>query len=344
MRKLLTAVGIMCVGAPLVLADFTYQDTSTITGGMIASVMKVAGVFSKSAREPIRNTVSVKGDRMVQRAADSGTIIDLGAQTITHIDFKKKAYSVMTFDEMKQALEQMSQKMKEQQKKDGAEVKFKVSANATGNTKQIAGLDAKEMVMKMEMETTDEKSGQKGSMVITSDMWLAPGVKGYDEVRDFYRRMAEKIKWTPSGNMFMAANPEVSQGMAEVSKEAAKVDGVPVLSVVTMGGAVPPGAEGSQPGAQEQPQQQPAERPSVGGALGGALGGKLGLGGFGRKKSPPKEEQQTGSQPAKAGPPPGTLLEMKTELSDFSSAAVDPGQFEIPAGFKKVESDLKKAR
>ena len=34
-------------------------------------------------------------------------------------------------------------------------------------------------------------------MVITTDMWIAPGVPGYQEVRDFYRRMAEKH---PSGD------------------------------------------------------------------------------------------------------------------------------------------------
>jgi len=340
-RRFAVMAGLTCLAASMALADFTYQETSTITGGVVASLMKVAGVFSKSAREPIRSTVSVKGDRMMHRAANSGTVIDLAAQTITHIDFQKKTYSVMTFDEMKQALEQMSQKMKDQQKKEGAQVAFKVSANATGNTKQIAGFDTKEMIMKMEMETTDEKSGQKGSMVITSDMWLAPGVKGYEEVRDFQKRMAEKINWTPGGNMFMAANPEVSKGMAEVYKEAAKVDGVPVLSLVTMGGAGQPAASGStdaQPAAQ---QQQQASRPSLGGALGGALGGKFGLG---RKKSEPKQEEQT--QPAASGGSgtPGSLLEMRTELSDFSSGAVDAGQFQVPAGFKKVEADLKRGQ
>ena len=69
-------------------------------------------------------------------------------------------------------------------------------------------------------------------------MWIAPGIPGYQEVRDFYKRMAEKINWTPGGNMFMQ-NPQVSQGMAEVYKEASKVDGVPVQQTITMGAAGP---------------------------------------------------------------------------------------------------------
>ena len=161
---------------------------------------------------------------MVHRSANHASVIDLGSGTITTIDFQRKQYSVMTFDEMKQMMEQMSQKM---QKNDKGEMKFKVSANATGKTKQVSGFDAKEMIMKMEMEGTDKESGQKGGMTVTTDMWIASGIPGYQEVRNFYKRMAEKINWTPGGNMF-AANPQVSGGMAEVYKEVAKLDGVPV--------------------------------------------------------------------------------------------------------------------
>ena len=232
-RNVVTIAGILTLGGSPLLADFTYQETSTITGGAMASMMRLAGVFSKQAREPIQSTVSVKGDRMMHRSATHVSVIDLGSQTITSIDMQKKQYSVMTFDEMKQMIEQMSQKMKQNDK---GEMTFKVSANATGKTKQVAGFDAKEMVLTMEMEAKDKESGQKGGMTVITDMWLAPGIAGYQEVRDFYKRMAEKINWTPGGNMFMQ-NPQVSQGMAEVYKEVSKVDGVPVQQIITMGAA-----------------------------------------------------------------------------------------------------------
>ncbi len=35
---------------------------------------------------------------------------------------------------------------------------------------------------------------------------------------------------------------------------------------------------------------------------------------------------------------------MTTELSSFSSNAADESLFSVPAGFKKVESDLKRVR
>jgi hypothetical protein len=317
-------------------------------------MMKVVGAFSKQAREPIQATIAVKGDMMVHRSSTSASVIDLASGTITHIDFQKKQYSVMTFEEMKQMMEQMSQKAQKSQKGDKPEMKFKVSANATGKTKQVAGFEAKEMVMKMEMEmeATDKDSGQsqKGGMTVTTDMWIAPGVPGYREVRDFYKRMAERINWTPGGNMFMS-DPKVSQGMAEVNKEVARLDGMPVQQFISMGIAGQPGAaDGSAAPAQPAQQQPQVERPSVGGAVGGALGGRLGLGGLGRKKP----AQQPADQPAaranapaaggQASGAPGSLLEMTTEMSGFSSNPVDASLFAAPAGFKKVDSDMKKMK
>ena len=305
LKKVVTIAGIMSLAGSSLLADFTYQETSTITGGMMMSMMKIAGVFNKQAREPIQSTVAVKGDLMVHRTATHASVIDLAAGTITSIDFQKKQYSVMTFEEMKQMMEQMSQKM---QKNDKAEMKFKVSANATGKTKQVSGFEAKEMIMKMEMEGTDKDSGQKGGMTVTTDMWIASGVPGYQEVRNFQKRMAEKLNWTPGGNMFMA-NPQVSQGMAEVYKEVAKLDGMPVQQLISMGMAGQPAASrraGGSSGRRRPSSNRPhnrnnsssrRHRTSIGGALGGALGGRFGLG----RKKPAAD--QPAAAPGQCGPP-----------------------------------------
>ena len=321
--SLLAILGIGLTAFPL-LADFSYQQTSTITGGLMASMLKVAGVFSKQAREPIRATIAVKGDRMAHRSATSASIIDLGAETITHIDLQKKTYTVMTFAEMKQTLEQASQSAAQRRKGDQPEVTFKVSVVHTGQTKSISGYDTHEMILKMEMQSTDPQTQQQGAMVITTDMWIATPVAGYREIRDFYRRMAEKLDWSPEGGMF-ASRPDVAKGMAEVYKEAAKLDGMPVFETVTMGGQDQGGAAASSSTPQ---QQQQTSRPS----LGSALGGKLGIG---RKKDtePPSDQQST----AGSGSAPGSLLEMTTEMASFSSNAVDNSLFEIPAGYKKVD-------
>jgi len=329
LRKLLIVTGILVLPGFTLLADFSYDETSTITGGMVAGMMKVAGVFSKQAREPIHSNVAVKGNQMIHRTANNASIIDLDAQTITSIDFQKRTYSVMTFEEMKQMLEQMSEKMKQNDK---GQMNFKVSADKTGKTQQIAGLDAKELVLRMEMQATDNQTGQSGSMVITTDMWLAPAAPGYEEVRAFQKKLAEKIAWTPGGNPFMS-RPDVAKGMAEVSKEAANLDGIPVLQCVVMGSAGQPAGPPPACG-QGSAQTQSQSKPKIGGLLGGALGVSR------KHNSDDPGDAQSGNANGSAG----SLLEMKTELSGFSSNAVDAAQLSVPAGFKKVEPDTKRVR
>src|ERR1019366_2485901 len=95
-------------------ADFTYEETSKITGGSLMGMMKFAGAFSKDARkisEPTVSTTSIKGNRMVHRSADMAQIIDLDRETITRVDYTKRTYSVVTFEQMRQAMEDMSKKM-----------------------------------------------------------------------------------------------------------------------------------------------------------------------------------------------------------------------------------------
>lgn len=358
MKRIALIVSISLWSGTSLLADFSYEQTSKITGGMMAGMMKFAGAFSKKAREPIKTSVMVKGDRMANLSADSAQIIDLGKETVTHIDFQKKTYSVLTFAQYSQALEQLNAKMRNEKGDEAGEITVKASVKETGQKRMVAGLDAREVILTIDMQSTDKKTGQTGTfMTMTSDMWVAPAVSGYEEVRNFYKRMSQKLNWSP--NMGMMAPQGSSKGMAEMVKEMSKLDGVPVYQVVKMGVATPPGAQQGSGDAAAAPQQAPpqeqqasAEKPSAGGALGRLAGGRLGLGGFGRKKKqeepPPTQEQATssasGSQAA-AGQPgaSGALMEMTSELSGFSAGAVDGSKFDVPAGFKQVESEMLKA-
>jgi hypothetical protein len=342
------------------LADFSYEQTSKMTGGMMAGVMKFAGAFSKQAREPIKTTVLVKGNRMAQLSSTIGHIIDLDKETITDIDFQKRTYSVVTFAQMAEALKQLEAKMKSEKGSEQANLNVKASVKETGQTKPFSGVTAREMVVTLEMEGTDQKTGQTGTfMVITADMWIAPQA-GYDEVSQFHQRMGQKLNWAPGAGMFSQGRGDIARAMADVQKEAAKLDGLPVFQVVKMGMKGEPGQAGAagaarpaeQPPAR-QPEAQPAERPSVGGALGRLGGGRLGrLGGLGRgKKTETQPEPQQPQPPAETAPAQGqqqadlsgALMEITTELTNFSSAPVDASKFEVPAGFRQVESETVKA-
>lgn len=323
--RLLTVCGALTLAATSLFADFTYRETTQVTGGAMAGMMKMV---SKQMRGAIESQVAIKGNRMARRSDTRVTVIDLDARTITEADLEKKTYSVMTFDEMKQAMENLSKKMKQD-----TDVKFKVSAEPTGKTKNIAGFDAKEVVLRMAMEATDAKSKQSGAITVVSDLWVAENVPGYAEMSAFHKKMAEELNWNPGNSMFMS-QPQMAKGMTEAYKAVAEMKGAPVLQIVAMG---PEGMAVPSPDA--PPAQSAAPKISAGSALAGALGGRLG--GFGRKKAEPAPEAQ---QPqGGAAPAAASLVEMRMEYSGFASTA-DASLFDIPAGFKQVDSEMKKMK
>jgi carbon monoxide dehydrogenase subunit G len=334
-KRIVLIAGLAGVTGGLLLADFTYEQTTKITGGAMMSMVKVAGVFSRQLREPMRSTVMVKGNRMAHVMPDTATIIDLDKETITEINFKKKTYSVITFAQMADALKQLDAKLKSEKGGQQMDISIKPSVKNTGQTRDINGMSTHEAMLTMEFEGTDQKTQKRGTfMVMVSDMWLAPDIAGYQEVQQFYQRMSQKLAWTPGGNMFMQS-PQASKGMAEMMKELCKINGVPVYQVTKMNmGEMTPAMTQSAPPPQQQVQTE-EEKPK-GGAL-GRLGGRLGsFGGFGRKKEEPAQEQA--QQPSG----PTSLMETTTELSGFSAGPVDGSKFEVPAGFKQVDSETLK--
>jgi hypothetical protein len=340
----------MCFTASL-YADFSYDQTSKITGGMMAGMMRMAGTFSKAAREPMSSTVLVKGDRMAHISQRRTQVIDLKAETITEIDFEKKTYSVMTFEQMRQMLSQMQQKMAD--KKDNkADVKFKVSVKDTGVKKTINGFETKEAVITLQMEGTDKETGQTGDLSVMSNMFLTPAIPGYEEVQEFQKRMAAKLNWSPSSGGMGMMQPGAGQGMAELMKESSKLNGVPVHQLTRMGSmaaitAAANAPEGSQPQQQGPTAGQAASSAateSAASSVADRLGKLGGFGGFGKKKKNTDDQAAQQQQQQQQAPPEsaGLLMEMTTDYANFSSTAVDPSKFEVPAGFKQVESSLEK--
>src|SRR6185437_9678364 len=128
----------LCGAMPLALAhaDFQYQSTSKLTGGSLLTMLRfVPG--TGAIKEPQISTVAFKGDRMVRRGKREAEIIDLGKHTITTVNFDKKTYSEMTFEQMKQMLEDASNQMKQKQAESpqNVNVDFNVDVKDTGQSK-----------------------------------------------------------------------------------------------------------------------------------------------------------------------------------------------------------------
>jgi hypothetical protein len=358
-------------------ADFRYDETSRITGGSMVTMAKFAGAFSKQAHhitDPTTSTILVKGNRMAHINPENTEIIDLDQETITKIDHTKKQYSVVTFQEMRAAMEEAMRKAQAEPKQappaqstnktPPPEMKFKVTVTNTGATKQVAGLAASESILKMTMQAKDQQSGQTGNMAITNDMWMAPEIPGYSEVRDFNSRMAEKMGTVFGGGMpsmspqMLSMQPGMFSGMGDMAKEMSKLKGVPVAQIMRMGST----ADGSPlPAASEAP-LPPSNGPNTGAIAGQAansaadsatnsaassavshIPGIGSLSGFGFHK---KKPQDTPAQPAPsngAAQNSSVLMESSLEMTRFSSESVDPTLFNVPAGYTKVPSEYQMA-
>ena len=122
--------------------------------------------------------------------------------------------------------------------------------------------------------------------------------------------------------------------MEEFRKNAVKLQGMPLLQTMTMG----MGAQGQQaqaPQAQPTQQSDDSKPTSTREALGKSLGGM-----FGRKKKPDQDNSNnSGNSSGQSSLNSGSLMDMQTEVTSYSSNSLDKGLFEVPAGFTQVQRD-----
>lgn len=360
----LAFLGCVALSPTTLLADYSYQETSQITGGSLVAMMKVAGAFSSAARkanEPMISSVYLKGNRLARVAPDHMEIIDLDKETITQVDTQKHTYTVMTFAQMRAQMAKAEQEMKKKQgekpqapvssQPSDVKMSFDVKVRNTGVEKQVSGVATKEAILTMTMNATDQKSQQTGSMAVTNDMWVAPEIAGYKELRSFYMRMAEKMDLVSSGfamemTKMLAQSPGANQALGDMAKEMQKIEGVPVMQVMRMGMTT----DGKPlPAASEAPlpQDNSPAMPSAGdvakesavSTLTSKLNGLGGFGGFGRKKkeAPPAPEKTAAENGSAAQPTAAILMETQVTSSNFSTDSVDGSRFDVPAGYRMVE-------
>jgi hypothetical protein len=341
-------------------ADFKYTETSKITGGSLKGAMKFAGVFSKQASQitkPMVTTHYVKGKHLRTDNPDGQIqIIDLEGRRILNIDTIKHTYSEITFDQMKESLENAQQKIQQQQNsktadpnandaKANMDVKFKVTPG-TGS-REIMGQTANETKVEMELDVQAQDASQAsqqngavtGAMLTTMDMWVAPSVPGYEELGQFYAQMGKEINWVPPSNLHL--DPRASQSLDELQKNSANLRGFPLLQYMVMS-MVAKDASGNviQP-ASPPPSSSSSSSSSSSDSTPTSMSGVMvkGLGGLFNKK----KKQDDSTDPSSQNPPPpatpGSLIEMTIEVDSYSDAALDASLFDIPAGYTRITQD-----
>jgi hypothetical protein len=190
-----------------------------------------------------------------------------------------------------------------------------------------------------------------------------------------FKAEMSQMKQNPGLAQMFGGQPGSAEAMAQMGKELAKLQGTRVMEVTRMGGSgTGPGAAQNTAATPAQPAPAAAPPPSGSSATGqvatdtaaqtaageasklGVFGSALGssaLGAFHRKKAatpPPAPAAATTDTPANtatAGTPAAagtqttagaTLMEMTVQKSNFSKEPVPTSVFQVPAGFKKVES------
>ncbi|NWF84827.1 MAG: hypothetical protein HXY18_13475 [Bryobacteraceae bacterium] len=344
-------------------ADYRYEETSKVTGGAILRMSKFPGMGKLTA--PTTTTHFYKGGKSAAVTGSRIDIIDADRGVFTVVNLDEKTYSTITFEEFKAALEALSKKGQQQARMDG-EISFDMKVRDLGTSKVVLNQPTKGVEVKVTMTMKDKKSGQTVPMDILSEMYMAKELPGSREMREFQMRMAQKISWDVSNARFLGIGqmqPGFSEGMQKLSAEAKKIEGTPLMTITRMmgmmGGAgmgdMPeisgPGAADVNDAAARAARDEAAREAAIqtsrasGGRFGGLAGAAAGgmLGGLGRKKQSeqPTQPRPSGSgQQAASGPQP--FMEVTSEVMWFSTKPIEDSQFEVPAGFKEVEHEMKK--
>jgi hypothetical protein len=306
---IVAAVGLMSLASGAAYADASYEQTSQITGGTLTDTMRSLGFLSKVTKDlfaPTNSLTMVHGNQKAVVNKNSTQIIDLDKETITHLDTERKTYTVMTFDQMRQAAADMMKRMQAlpqqaaagRQPKTDLKTSFEVSVKNTGQSKAVNGLNAQEQVVELHMHVTTNGAQNTITYTVTTDAWIAPDPPEVKEIQDFDARMGQKMMQGADLSAFgrpgganaglaqiFGSQPGAAEAMAQMQKEMAKLKGMRVMEVTRMGGDAP-------------------------------------------------ATTASATQPANGV----VLMEMTMQKSNFSREAIPPSAFAVPSGFKQLPS------
>jgi hypothetical protein len=284
MKRVLTCSALFLAAvlvAPMLRADVKTTEKSSfkLEGLMGAMINRMAG-----GADGITSSVAVKGSRMTRKNDTAGQLIDLAEEKIYTLDIRRKEYTVVTFAELRKKMEEAKAQMAKQQEQmkpeekqaladAGKMVEFDVDVKETGQTKTIAGHNAREVVLTITMREAGRKLEEGGGMVMTNNLWLAPRVAELDEMVEFNMKFVKAVfGGTFTGvdpqqmNALSALMPGMGSLMERMAAEGRKLQGTTLASV-----SVVEGVKSAEQVAQAQKQ-------TSGGGIGGMIARRIARG------------------------------------------------------------------
>jgi hypothetical protein len=346
-------------------------------------------------------TISKDFIEIVDLDAGTMTHVDTVKKTYSVITFDQLRKMMANMPQQMQQAQAQMQQAKQQMPQGNLQFTYDVQVKDPGVTKEVNGLTAEEHIITLTVHmavpnatastapapasTSPSSTPTPDSIAytITTDLWIAPEPSQLKEIRDFDVRMGQKMmqgvdaqammaQWKANSaamSQMLGGQPGAADGMAKMAEELAKLKGVHVLEVTTMGGSanMPAGtatttasgtsnntpATNSTGSATGQVAQGTAEGTAQGesghlGVVGSALSSSI-IGGFHRKKQQPAQQTQTQATDTPA-PAAGststtqtvTMMETTRQETNFSSDSIPASAFQVPAGYKQVPSPMER--
>jgi hypothetical protein len=343
----LHVAGAALLATSLAHADVRLTEQVTVQGSGVMSLANMSGstvtaISGNNARIDNNLQMESRLARMFTRdAGNLAEVVRLDDDAVLEIETGKKRYRESSISARRAQLEQAAQQMRQAQAQqptssglDDSQCEWsepKTQVTKTGNTSSFAGISAQQTTVVVKQSCKLRTSGAVCDVSIASDLWLAPDFPGAKEAQQFRKAYAEKLGLATGSGTFgqqsqslLGRYPGSWQRLAE---EMGKLKGQPVKNVFSleMDGAGCTASQQSQANGGSGNDANPA------GVAGQIIGGL-----FGRKKS---AEEPAAAKSAATGSSPTAVvvLRLTSELTAIESAALDPGTFQAPANFKKVE-------
>lgn len=318
-RSLLATFAALSISTAAFAEGNVQQKTRVQFGGVIGGIANVFG--GKAAREGVTSTTAVKGDRRLTTTDRSGELVDLSEEKIYRLDYGRKTYEVVTFDELRKQYEEARRqaakdakeagKEKKNAKDEGPEYEVDFDIDETGQKQTINGFNTRQVIVTATVREKGKKLEQSGGAVLTADLWMGPKVPVLAELNAFNARYYKQLYGDATAEMqqmavLMATQPAFAKAMSEFSKKRGSFDGEAIRTTLVFETVAAPG------------QQAEAQEESGGGLVGGLLNRAI------------KKRQESKGEASKPGR--AKLFESTTELLAASDDAGDVG---LPAGFKQ---------
>jgi hypothetical protein len=310
-------------------ADFKYTQSGQVTGG------RGMPVFDTGVTE---TTTYVKGAYLrIDLPNGSYGIVDLNGHREIQVDPKSRTYSVISFDQVRAKNQAESEASRRSQPKNtGSAMWPKLVLTSTGRKRVFFGQTAQELNGKFADNSVEGANPQtQNGPPFEIETWIASSVPAFEEVKDFYAKLAAAIGWrAPDSDVSTGPALTSQKGVVEIliaSEAAAYRDPVwvPVMAKGLLNlyrtAEIPIGLPILQKFSERAPlaqERQAAVR--------------------GNQQPRPAADETAPKSSAPGSSTNGALLaEFTFRVTSYTADTLDESLFQVPSGYVQLQTDMR---